>query len=75
MRAFFQSFVLIARLGVGMLANPSDGHIALRAADTGDDLDEWLAGAQRVSAEALKACPSSCSTASSKHCKFSSKAR
>jgi hypothetical protein len=72
MRAFFHSFVLIARLVVGVLAIPSDD-IAIRAEDTGDDLDEWLAAAQRVSAEALKACPSSCSTASNKNCKSSTR--
>ncbi|XP_014561985.1 glycoside hydrolase family 18 protein [Bipolaris victoriae FI3] len=67
MRAFFHSFVLVARLSVGVLAIPSDDRVAIRAQDAGDDLDEWLAAAQRVSAEALKACPSSCSTASNKN--------
>ncbi|KAJ5056167.1 hypothetical protein J3E72DRAFT_200340 [Bipolaris maydis] len=65
MRAFFHSFVLIAQLGV--LANAHDDHIAIRAEDAGDDLDEWLAAAQRVSADALRACPSSCSTANNKN--------
>ncbi|KAH6625093.1 hypothetical protein C7974DRAFT_454971 [Boeremia exigua] len=59
MRAFFHSFVLLAWLGVDVLATKSAGHIAIRVEDAGDDLDEWLAAAQRVSAEALKACPSS----------------
>jgi hypothetical protein len=75
MRVFFHSFVLIARLGVGVLALPSDDDIAGRAEDTGDDLEEWLAAAQRVPAEALKACPSSCSTASNKNRKFALKVR
>jgi hypothetical protein len=73
MRAFFHSIILIARLGVGVLATPSDDSIAIRADDTADDLDEWLAAAQRVSVDALKACPSSCSIASNKNCKFGSK--
>jgi hypothetical protein len=73
MRAIFRSLVLIARLGVGVLAIPSNDDISIRAEDDGDDLDEWLAAAQRVSADALKACPSSCSIASNKNCKFRSK--
>lgn len=73
MRAFFHSFVLIARLSMGVFAIPSDDHVAIRAEDAGDNLDEWLAAAQRVSTEALKACPSSCSTASNKNRRFTSK--
>jgi len=70
MRALFQSFILIAHLGVGVLALPSDDDIAIRAEDTGDNLDEWLTAAQRVSPDALKACPSSCNTASNRNRKF-----
>jgi hypothetical protein len=74
MRAPFHSFILIAKLVVAVLAIPSDDHIAIRAEHAGDDLDEWLAAAQRVPAEALNACPSSCSIASNKNCRFSSNA-
>jgi hypothetical protein len=33
----------------------------IRQADEGNDLDEWLAAAQRINPEALKSCPVSCS--------------
>lgn len=71
MRTLFHSFVLIAKLAVAVLAIPSDDHIAIRAEHAGDDLDEWLAAAQRVPVEALNACPSSCSIASNKNCRCS----
>jgi hypothetical protein len=64
MRALFHLLILFARLGAGVSSVPSESDIAFRAGDPADDLDEWLAAAKRVSPEALKACPSTCSTAS-----------
>ncbi|KAF2819903.1 putative glycosyl hydrolase, family 18 [Ophiobolus disseminans] len=53
---------LIFKLGDCSLAS-ANADLRSRAEDTTDDLDEWLATAKRVSPEALKACPSSCSAA------------
>jgi hypothetical protein len=62
MRTYLHSllFFLLVSLGSGT-SNNAD--LLSRADDNADELDEWLATAQRVSSEALKACPSPCSTA------------
>jgi hypothetical protein len=62
MRTYLHSlvFFLLVTLGSGT-SNNAD--LLSRADDNADELDEWLATAKRVSPEALKACPSSCSTA------------
>jgi hypothetical protein len=60
----YSSIVLLtAQLGSGSLT-PTIIDLKTRLEDTTDDLDQWLADAQRVSPDALKACPVSCSTAS-----------
>jgi hypothetical protein len=56
-------FLLTAQLGSGSLT-PTIIDLKTRLEDTTDDLDQWLADAQRVSPDALRACPASCSTVS-----------
>jgi hypothetical protein len=67
MKVSFLSLLFILRLSECALASPSNTDVAIRSDDTPDDLDAWLAAAQRVSPEALKPCPTSCSSANSKN--------
>lgn len=55
------SFAHLALLAAGTAASFSPFNIPLQAQEGVDEIDLWLAEAQRVSSEALKACPVSCS--------------